>query len=307
LSSQVRGVVARAKLRLERARARYGFVDIAFTTLKRYSEDDGGSYAAALTYYTFFSIFPLAVFGLAVLGYVTFGNVELRRDIIDAGLEAAPLLGSILEEEALSTLEARRNQLALTGFVLALYSGSGAVVALEHALNKLNHVAQEPNFVAKRLRSLAWLGVLGLAVVGSVALSALARFTGRIFDALGPAGTLLTSLLFTLAGMGVSTTIFATAYKFLPRRPLSWRDVLPGAVLAALAFEVLKLAGGTYLGAGAQNRAATFGAFATAAGLLVASYLISQVTLLAAEVNVVLAERRITRQAQSFESQGGTT
>jgi inner membrane protein YhjD len=282
---------------------------VIITTFKGFSQDDGSSYAAALTYYTFLSIFPLLLFGLAALGYITFGNEELVNDIVDAGLKAAPLLGGILRRSVLDTLQERRGQLALTGFVLALYSGSGAIVALEHALNKLHHVAVEPNFVAKRLRSLAWLAILGAAAVASLALSTVARFAGSLFTDLGPASRFATPLLSSVAAIGASTLVFSSAYRFLPAKPLGWKDVLPGAILAAVLFEILKVGGATYLRAGAQNRQATFGVFATAAGLLIASYLVCQITLLCAELNVVLAERRLTRQSQvtTTPSPGGST
>ena len=302
-------LLSQLKVRVERARARFTIVDVALTTFKRFSQDDGGSYAAALTYYTFLSIFPLLLFGLSALGYITFGNERLQRDIIDAGLEAAPMLGDILKRNALTALQQRRGQLAITGFVLALYSGSGAIVALEHALNKLHHVRVEPNFLAKRLRSLRWLAVLGGAAVVSVALSSIAAFAGRLFKGLGPVGGLVASSLSYAAALLVGVLVFGTAYRFLPAVKQSWAQVAPGAVLAAVLFELLKLAGGAYLDTGAHSRRATFGIFATAAGLLVASYLLSQVTLMCAELNVVLAERRLTRQSQGPAQPlpGGTT
>lgn len=306
MTARIKGVVAQAKLRLERARARYGVVDVAVRTLRRHSEDDGGSYAAALTYYTFLSIFPLLLVAVAALGYLTFGNAKLRNDMIDTGLETAPMLGQILTDKTLEGIEKARGSLALTGVALALYSGSGAVVALEHALNKVNRVVQEPNIVGKRLRSLVWLAVLGVAVLASTALTSVGAFAGRIFSSGGAIATVPVAVLFYLAAVAIAVGIFATAYKFLPSTSLAWRDVLPGAVVAALGFEVLKVAGTTYLRTGSQARNATFGAFATAAGLLVASYLICQVTLLAAEVNAVLAERRATRQSGATDAQGGT-
>ncbi|MFN2488371.1 MAG: YihY/virulence factor BrkB family protein [Actinomycetota bacterium] len=305
MSSPVQNLVAQARLRVERARARYGLVDVAVRTFRRYSEDDGGSYAAALTYYLFLSIFPLLAFALAALGYATLGNAELQKDIFNAGLNAAPLLESALTKEGLEVVAERRQELATTGLVLALYSGSGVIVALEHALNKLNHVVEEPNFVGKRLRSLLWLAILGLSAIISVALSAVGNLTSQIFRSLEPAEDLV-AILFYGAGVIVSVGVFATAYKVLPGKDLGWREVLPGAVLAALLFEILKAVGATYLKAGSQARAATFGAFAAAAGLLVASYLICQITLLCAEVNAVLAERRVTRQSLVSGTQGGS-
>lgn len=301
MSIQVQNLVAQTKLRLERARSRWSVIDVAITTLRRYSQDDGSTYAAALTYYTFFSIFPLLVFAVAAVGYLTFGNAALRRDILDAGFDAVPMLRDALSPRGLDAIQERRQELALTGALLALYSGSGAVVALEHALNKLWRVAEEPKFLHKRLRSVLWLAILGSAAVLSVALSAAARLLGSTLGGLPVVGEVVGVVGLHAAGILVGTLIFVAAFRILPATELSWRDVLPGALVAALAFEVLKSAGGAYLAAGAESRNATFGAFAAAAGLLVASYLIAQVTMLSAEINVVLVERLLTRQSEPSE------
>jgi len=94
----------------------------------------------------------------------------------------------------------------------------------------------------------------------------------------------------------VSTALFASAFRNLGGTRRSWRGVLPGALAGAVAFELLKALSSLYLASGAKNREATFGAFAAAATFLIAAFLISRITLLAAELNVVLAERRLTRR-----------
>ena len=287
---RVKKAPAEAKRRLERARSRYGWIDVGVRTAKRYGDDDCGSYAAALTYYLFFSIFPLLLFAAAALGYLTPGNPDLQRDILESGLKTVPVLSEAIDSGSLDAIEDNRGAIALTGLGLALYTGSGAIVALEHALNKVGHVQQEPNFIVKRARSLKWLAVLGLAAIGSLALSTVAGFV------VGPVG----AALGIVAGVVVNVCIFATAFRFLPATDRSWAEVLPGSLVAAVAFEILKFAGSFYLARGAATRQQTFGALAGAAALLVASYLISQIILFAAELNEALFERRAIRRP-SFE------
>ena len=261
-------------------------------TFNRYSQDDGGPYAAALTYFAFFSIFPMLLFAVSILGYVTFFNPDLRPQIIEAGVDAVPLMRDVLQPKALNDIVKQRQELAVTGLVLALYAGTGAIAALEHALNKIFRVDDEPNFLAKRVRALRWLALLGGLVVVSTAITAL---TGLDLSGNSPeTDALWREALGHLAGAAIGVAIFATAFRFLPARRLTWGDVLPGAVVAGVAFELLKLFGTLYLESGGPSEA-TFGAFALAAGLLVASYLIAQLTLLAAELNAVLIERREVR------------
>ena len=282
----IKRLPALAKLQVERTRSRWGWFDIVVRTFKRFGEDDGGSYAAALTYYTFFSIFPLMLFSVAAVGYLTFGNDILQEKIVGSGLKTVPILKDALTPDGIKIIQESRNSLALTGLILALYSGSGAIVALQHALNRIQHEDDEPNFIQKRLRSLMWLGILGVGAVGSLALSTVVGF----------APGLLATILSLAGALVLNTGLFATSFKFLPAKSRSWREVLPGSVVAAVGFEILKVLGTSYLARGEATRSDTFGAFAAAASLLIASYLIAQVVLLSAEVNEVLAERRATRQ-----------
>jgi YihY family inner membrane protein len=284
---QLKRLAALAKLQIEKRRARWGWFDVAVRTFTRFGEDDGGSYTAALTYYTFFSIFPLIIAAGAILGYLTFGDESLKEQLVDSGLKTVPILKDVLTPKGLQIIEENRSGLAVTGTLLALYTGSGMIVAMQHALNKVMHIHEEPNFLQQRLRSLKWLAILGLGAVVSLALSTVTGF------APGP----LAVVLSLIGALIVNTGLFATAFKFLPGKDSAWREVMPGAIVAAAGFEFLKIAGTWYLAHGETARNDAFGAFASTAALLIASHLIAQVILLSAEVNAVLAERRNTRQA----------
>jgi YihY family inner membrane protein len=301
---QVKGVAAKAKLRLERARADHGAVDVAVATLKRYSDDDCGFYAAALTYYMFFSIFPLLIFSASALGYLTFLNQDVQNRLLEEGVEAVPLIGDIFTLDTIKALQRQRGTLAGIGLVMALYAGSGGIVALEHALNKVQHVEREPGFLAKRIRSLKWLGAVAVAALVAVGTGAIPQFAGTISSGNDVLAATLWVVSHTV-GIAVAVGVFFSAFKLLPATEQSWRDVLPGAVVAGVVFELLKIVGAWYLARGAESRQATFGTFRVAASLLVASYLLAQVTLVAAEINAVLAERRRTRQSSVGTDEGG--
>jgi membrane protein len=292
---RIKRLIAQAKLALERARARSAVVDVTVRTFKRFSEDDGGPRSAALTYYIFFSIFPLLLFAVSALGYVAFLSGSLKRDLINAGVDAFPMLRDVLSPRGLERIMANRGSLAGIALVLALYSGTGVVLALAHSLNRIHHVEDEGNFLQKRLWSLKWLAALGLAAVGTVAAGTVARVLSDVME--GGAAAVVVAALLLGVGFLLNLTIFMTAFRFLTRKEQSWREVFPGALVGAIAFEILKYVGSAYIKRGSQSREATFGAFATAAAFLVASYLLSQIILLSAEVNAVLGERRTSRQS----------
>ena len=285
-------VVARAKAQVERARARYGAVDIGVRIFKRFGDDDGGSYAAALTYYIFFSIFPLLLFAAAMLGYLTLGDRELRDAIIREGVKTVPIIRDALKPDGVRTIMENRGGIAFTAAILALYSGSGAIVAFEHALNKLHRLTDEPNWIQKRLKSVKWLVLLGVGALVAIGLQVLREWLDNF---------VLAALVF-LVGVVITIAVYAAAYKFLPAVQQKWSDVLPGAIVAGIGFTLLNLAGTAYLARGQSARNDTFGTFAAAAALLLASYLISQITLLAAEVNLVLQERRDVRLRSSLRT-----
>jgi membrane protein len=292
---RLKRIPALVKLKLETWRTKNAPLDIGLQTFKEFSLEDGGTHTAAMTYYTFFSIFPMLLFGASILGYVTQGNENLRDDLMNAAIDSFPLLRDIFSPAGLEFIEKRRQEMAVTGVVLALYTGTGAIVALEHALNRIGGVAEDANWVGKRVAALKWMVVFGVGAILSIALGGAAGWATGIFD--GTAAKAAGWTLGHLTGMIVGVLLFATAYRFLQNKSLSWSDVLPGAVLAAFLFEVLKEFGTWYLERGAEGREAAFGVFASAAGLLVASFLLCQIILLAAEFNDVLAQRRVTRQS----------
>ena len=285
-------LTARVQQLRDRLRARFALVDIVLRTFERASEDDASTYAAALTYYTFLSVFPLLLFGAAILGFVSSLIPEVKTELVRDSVDAVPLMRDVLKPDGLDYLQRQKRTFAVTGFVLSLYSGSGGIVALEHALNKIARVRHEPNWITKRLRSLRWLGLLGLAGIATVGLSAYAGLdTSPSERDFASASEGVRTILGHVAAGVINLAVFASAFKLLPARTRSWREVLPGALVAAVLFELLKVVGTLIIESGSRGREAAFGAFALAASLLLASYLLAQVTLLAAELNEALAER----------------
>ena len=297
-------LIGRIKAAAERARARSVPFDVAVATFQRFSADDGGSYAAALTYYAFFSIFPLILFAAAILGFVVAGDPEMRADLIKEGLKTVPILRDAFKPDGVDTIIKNRGSIALAAAGLALYSGSGAVVALEHALNKLHHVEREPGFVSKRVRSLKWLAILGVLSLLAIGAGSVAGFGQELFGD-QPVVKVVSTVVGLALAVAINTLAFASAYKFLPVIETKWREVLPGAVVAGVLFQALNFGGTAYLARGESARNDTFGTFAAAATLLVASYLIAQITLLAAEVNLVLADRKAEPPGSGRGLRGG--
>ena len=173
------------------------------------------------------------------------------------------------------------NAVALTiGIVTALWAGLGVVQATQNAMNQIWDVPRKdrPNFFISRLRSLLMLFVLGITLLASTFFSGLA--TARSNGAVLVTWEVGLSLLFNLV-------LFLLVYRVLTRLDLRWRDVLPGAIAAAVLWTALQWVGGYYVEHTIKRASNVYGTLALVIGLLVWIYLAGQLTLLCAEINVV--------------------
>jgi YihY family inner membrane protein len=247
--------------------------------MKKFGDDRAGQLAALVAYYGFFSLFPLLLVLVTVLGALVHADPDLQRRIVDSALAQFPVLGDDIRENVGNV---RGSGVALAaGIVGALWAGLGAMQAAQTAMNELWDVPmrRRPNFLVTRLRSLVMLVVLGGAAVATTVVGA----AGATLEGLGPVARVGALGLTTVLNVG----IFLVAFRVLTDRPLGWRQLLPGAVVAGVAWAVLQGVGGYYVTRTVRDAGDTYGIFAVVIGLLSWLYLQAQMTILAAEVNVV--------------------
>jgi len=160
----------------------------------------------------------------------------------------------------------------------------GAVIAMQNALNGVWNVPYKhrSNMVAGRLRALAMLAVFGLGVL---AVTVAGSVTHVITDQ-PVVGGILAFLVALLLGF----LLFLSAFKLLTDARVAWMDLVPGAIVAAIAGAALQVLGGAFVRHWVQGASATSGVFALVIGLLSWLYLLAQVTVLSAEINVVRRE-----------------
>ena len=268
---------------IDRFQRRHGWAGFPFAVVKKYGDDQAGYLAALIAYYGFFSVFPLMLVFVSVLGIVLANSPQLRQEIIDSALAQFPIVGPTIAEEVNAITG---DAVALTvGIVTALWAGLGVVQATQNAMNQIWEVPRKdrPNFFISRLRSLLMLVVLGTMLLASTYFSGLA--TAR-----GSKGAVLVtweiglSLLFNLV-------LFLLIYRVLTRVDLRWREVVPGAIIAAVLWTALQGVGGFYVEHTIKRASNVYGTLALVIGLLVWIYLGGQLTLLCAEINVVRVRR----------------
>lgn len=271
--------------RLDGFQRRHRAVGFPIAVVYKYADDQGGNLAALVTYYGFVSLFPLLLLLSTILGFVLTGDPELQRQVLDSALRQFPVIGEDL---------GRPKQIGggtaglVVGLLGAVYGGLGVAQALQHAMNTAWSVPRNsrPNPIKSRVRSLGLLATVGLAVVGTSALTALGASASGVLPELGG----VMPLLLIAASVALNTLVFALAFRVTTARNLSVRDVVPGAVMASVAWQALQLLAASYVRHVASSTSVTGGVFALVLGLLAFLYLASVLVLFSVEVNVVRVE-----------------
>ena len=271
---------------LDRLQQRHRRVGFAVAVLYKYMDDQGGYLAALITYYAFVSLFPLLLLMTTALGVLLAGNPELQRQVVDATMSQLPAIGNQLQRpEELSGGPVA----VVVGIAGALYGGLGVGQALQNAMDTVWAVPRNnrPDPIRSRIRSLLLLFILGSAAVMATALSA----AGRATETLGWVG----KVGLVVAAVAINAVICLIAFRVLTARHVTYRQVLPGALGAAVIWQLLQWFGAGYVAHIVTTASTTNSVFALVLGLLAFLYLISVSLVVCAEVNVVRVDRLYPR------------
>jgi membrane protein len=248
----------------------------------RFGEDGGGYLAASLTYYAFFSLFPLLLLGASVAGFVLAGDPEGQARLAQKLAGSIPGLGTLLGDNVRAVVDSR-GAAGIVGLLGALWSGTGLARAASFGLARIHRTKDPGNYFKTQAWALGSTVGLGLLAVATTAL-------GAAIPSLGVHGVQHATLI--VAGIAVSLVLdlvlFVTAYKVLHRGPSTpFRRIWRGALLPAVGWTTLKFAGSWYATRTVKGSTAVFGAFASVVGILVILFLISRLFLFGAEVNAI--------------------
>jgi len=268
-------------------------------TVREWREDGANRLAAALAYYTTFSLAPLLVLIIAIAGLV--GGHEAAQNQTMAQVE--DLLGTEGREFVQGMIESASRPATglvatLIGVVTLLFGALGVFGELQNSLNTIWEVKPKPakglldgikRFVVKRLLSFTMvlgIGFLLLAsLIVSAAVSALAEYIGTRW----PLGDFWLELINFIISFVVVTFLFAMIFKFLPEINIAWRDVWLGAAVTSALFSLGKFLIGFYLGRSEVGN--TFGAAGSLAIILIWIYYSAQILFFGAEFTQVYANR----------------
>ncbi|MGZ4966950.1 MAG: YihY/virulence factor BrkB family protein [Chthoniobacterales bacterium] len=267
------------------------------TTFNEWLEDKAPAQGAALAYYTVFSLAPLILVLLAIIGVV------FRKDPAGAWNKMTEPMYYFLDpsgvqvEQQIAQTAAKPSAgtaASIIGIALALFGASGVFGQLQDALNTIWGVKAKPGaafwgFIRVRFLSFTMVGGICFLLLVSLAIEALLKGFSRYLQATLPIGLPLAVALYLAVDLGLVVLLFAAMFKCLPDVEVRWRDVIIGAAMTAILFLIGKWALGLYLGSGAAGSA--YGAASSLITLLLWIYYSSQILLFGAEFTQVYANR----------------
>ena len=286
-------------------------------TFSGWSEDAAPRLAAALSYYTVFSMAPLLILAIAIAGLVL-GRDAAQGKIVEqiGGLVGTQSAAAIQSMIAAANRPAKGIFAGVVGIISLIAGAIGVMSELKSALNKIWRTEESGDVKEIVKKNVVFVGMLlgvGFLLTVSLILSAGIAAVGKSLGGLLPAPELLLHAANFALSVGIIALMFAAIYRFLPNTKIEWRDVWVGAFATSLLFNVGKLALGLYIGKGAVG--STYGAAGSVLVLLLWVYYSGLIFYFGAEFTKAYAdrfgsrktERRIKAKPRRISSQGKTS
>jgi membrane protein len=257
---------------LERLRRRYPWLDHAVRAQQRYDQSQGDFYAAGITYFTVFAMFPVLMVGFAVVGFVLASRPD-RLAEIDSWVKAA--VPGEFGEQIISLMDAAiasRTSVGVIGLATALYVGLLWMQRLRAALSQMwGQRFPPPGFLNTKVSDVIALVAAFLASLLTIGFGVLATSALRLAGSVR-LGSLVVSIL-------VAWLLFTVMIARLPHDPVPLRRCAGAGLLAAIGFEGFKQVGSIYLQAVLHSPAGAV--FGPVLGLMVFAYMTARLVLFA--------------------------
>ncbi|MBT1192824.1 inner membrane protein YhjD [Rhodococcoides kroppenstedtii] len=239
---------------VERRRAEWPWFDHLARAGAVYQKQKGDYYAAGITYFSVLSLFPLLMVAFAVVGFVLSARPDLLAELQSQIAENVPgSFGGTINDLVAAAVESRTS-VGVLGLLGALYAGLGWTANLRDALTAMWETQHhDGSFLGTKIRDLGALLGLGLALVVSLGLSAVASgsVVPALLTAVGldhvPGVGVAVQIVSILLAVAATWALFAWVIARLPREPVTVRSAARAALMAAVVFEVFKQLGAVYL------------------------------------------------------------
>ena len=245
----------------------------------RFGEIQGTALANGIALQGFLSLIPLVLVAIAAAGFIASGDSTFAGDVIEA--LALPPDGPAAENlrTTIETAQESKRAASIVGVVGLLWSGLAVVAAVQRGIDAVWQTKSEG--LKDKLRAVLWLVGAAVIFVGSFALSAVLNFLPAF---LAPVSILL--------GLAVNTGLFLWTFSELGRVPVGWRALVPGALVCAVGFEILKVLGSIVVPRLIANSSALYGSLGIVIALLAWLAFFGRLLIYGATVNVLRWEDR---------------
>lgn len=268
--------------RVDRFQQRHRVLAIGFGVVKKFGDDRAGSLAALIAYYGFLAVFPLLLLLTTSLGLALGANSSLQTAVLNSALRDFPIIGNQLVGQIRP----------LRGSGAALVFGIGGLLWGSLGVTQVSQLAMaevwnvpgviRPNFVARFARGLSLFGVIGLGLVATTVLASLSTFGNA---------ALPLKVLGIVGSVAINIGLYAAAFRLTTPASVPTGELVPGAALGGIAWSVLQALGAYLVGHQLRHASQVYGYFGSVLGLVSWIYLGAQLTLYAAEFNVVRSRR----------------
>ena len=262
---------------------------------QRWQKDKVSRLAAALAYYTVFSISPLLIIAIAIAGAV-FGQSAAEGQLMSQleGLVGSEAIGAIEIALKNASQPGTGSIASLISVGILLIGASGVFAQLQEALNTVWHVQPKPGrgiwvFIRKRLFSFCMVLAIGFLLILSLIISTVISTLSRYDTDFLPGSDFLWSHIDFVVSLGLMIFMFALMYKYVPDVKIAWKDVFVGSTITAILFSFGNFLLERYLSQ--SSAASAYGAAGSLIVFLAWVYYSAQIILFGAEFTQVYAHK----------------
>ena len=260
---------------IDSAQQKHSWLAMGVATWKKFSDDQAGNLAALVAYFAFASLFPLLLVAYTIIDLLAKGNADLG-DRLTKALHDYPVVGHLSVGHGLS----QTGPALIIGILLTLYASLGVANAIQNAMNTAWSVPKyhRPGFPRNKLRSVGLIAVIGPGEIITIVLSTVAGGVGHLGGPGGKAAAFVVALVLNIG-------LFWLTFRLATSRDIRGRDLRLGAILAAIAWQLLTFA--VAKGILHLHSNSAYGIFGSVLALLAWFYLQAQITLYVVELDVV--------------------
>jgi YihY family inner membrane protein len=266
----------------DRAQQRTRWLGFPFAVMRKFADDNGAALTTVVAHNAFLALFPLLLVVVTVLGFLLGRDSGFQQRVLDSAVAEFPIIGNQVQRNIHGL---RGNGVGLVvGFLALAWGARGLTQVAQRAMAEIWNIPgkQRPRFWARQVRGLLLLVVFAVGLAASSLLTWLGSYGGR---------AVAVALANLAAAAAVNVGLFLLVFRVLTPRQIPTRQLIAGALVAGVAWQVLQAVGGYLVGHYLRHASEVYGLFAIVLGLLFWLYLGAQLTLYAAEVNVVAARR----------------